>query len=137
MIKIQHLDHHPDIKQGIISSQNDSHHIIITKLNHSISFFYRETRLFNTHDALLLVEKDYPPVVYVPKSDIFQRYFLASSRTSFCPFKGTASYWSLNVNDEIVIDAVWEYSEPEQQVQSIKDHIAFPNYQNKGEFLIY
>lgn len=137
MIKLNALDKHPDIYRGQLSNEEKDFRISINQFRHGISFFQNGTRLFNTRKALLLFEKDYPPAVYVPKSDIFQRHFLPSSTSSYCPFKGDANYWSLNINDEIVIDGAWEYAKPKANVAAIEGHVAFANYQSKGLFHIY
>jgi len=137
MIKLNSLDKHPDIYRGQLSSQDQDSRISINLFRHGISFFHNNTRLFNTRKALLLFEKEYSPVLYVPKTDIFERHFLPSTNSSYCPFKGDANYWSLNVNDEIIVDAVWEYAAPKSNVAAIEGHVAFANYQSKGLFHIY
>ena len=137
MIKLHSLDKHLDIFNGLISSQKTDHRIEISKLEQGVSLFRNNTRLFNTHNALVMFEKDYSPVLYVPKSDIFKRHFLPSLNRSFCPYKGDANYWSLNVNDEIVIDAVWEYATPNKNVMAIEDHVAFANNQSEGAYFFY
>lgn len=125
MIKLDSLDKYPDIQRNLITSQSTNNRIEISKLNSSVSCFHNNTRLFNTHNALLMFEKECSPVLYVPKSDIFKRHFLPSKNTSYCPYKGEANYWSLNVTDEIVIDAVWEYPTPSSDIAVIENHLAF------------
>jgi len=137
MMKLNRLDKHPDIQRGLVSSQSADERIVLSKLNHGISYFLNDTRLFKTQNALLMYEKNYSPVLYVPKSDIFHRHFLPSSKTSYCPFKGEANYWSLSVTDGIVIDTVWEYAKPKPDVGVIENHMAFANEQSGGEYLFY
>jgi uncharacterized protein (DUF427 family) len=137
MIKLHRLDEHPDIHRDLLSSQSINGRVVINKLKPGVSYFHNDTRLFNTHNALLLFEKEYSPVLYVPKSDIFKRHFLPSSNTSYCPYKGEANYWSLSVSDEIIIDAVWEYPAPKADVDLIEGHVAFANHNRAGEFLFY
>jgi len=137
MIKLHRLDEHPDIHRALLSSQGTNDRVVINKLKPGVSYFYNDTRLFNTHNALLLFEKEYSPVLYVPKSDIFKRHFLPSSNTSYCPYKGEANYWSLSVPDEIIIDAAWEYAVPKSDVEVIEGHVAFANHNRAGEFLFY
>jgi uncharacterized protein (DUF427 family) len=45
--------------------------------------------------------------VYFPKSSITSEYFKPTSTTSVCPWKGTASYYTLSVNGKDNVDAVW------------------------------
>ncbi|VAW51928.1 hypothetical protein MNBD_GAMMA05-2004 [hydrothermal vent metagenome] len=137
MIKLNSLVEHPDIYRGQLLSQEKDSRISINQFRHGISFFQNSTRLFNTRKALLLFEKECLPVLYVPKTDIFERHFLPSANSSYCPFKGDANYWSLSINDEIIVDAVWEYAAPKLNVAAIDGHVAFSNHQSKGLFHIY
>ena len=42
-----------------------------------------------------------------------------------CPWKGTASYYTLEVNGEQNLNAAWFYAEPKEKAAQIKDHVAF------------
>ena len=44
---------------------------------------------------------------------------------SHCPFKGDASYWTIEVGGRVAENAVWSYEEPFEAVSAIKDHVAF------------
>ena len=48
-----------------------------------------------------------------------------SDRTTYCPYKGDAAYYSIPVGGERSIDAVWSYETPYAAVAGIKDHVAF------------
>ena len=137
MIKLNSLDKHSDIYRGQLASQDKNSRISINQFRHGISLFQNNTRLFNTKKALLLFEKECSPVLYVPKSDIFQRHFLPSTKSTYCPYKGDANYWPLSVDGEIVVDASWEYAAPKSNVAAIEGHVAFANYQSKGIYHIY
>jgi len=69
----------------------------------------------------VIVEGNY----YFPKASVNAELLEPSSHTSVCPWKGTAQYYSLNVNGERNVDAVWYYAEPKVAVAQIKDHVAF------------
>lgn len=78
-----------------------------------------------TQNALELVEGDYPPVVYIPRSDIAMAFIDASDTTASCPHKGTASYVTIVAKSGPIVDAGWSYTDPKDAVAAIKDHIAF------------
>ncbi|MBP2495475.1 uncharacterized protein (DUF427 family) [Methylobacterium sp. PvP062] len=78
-----------------------------------------------TRNALRLQEARYPPVFYVPRSDIRAEHFVASTRTSHCPYKGDAHYYDLVVDGTRRSDAVWSYGNPYPAVAAIRDHVAF------------
>ncbi len=62
---------------------------------------------------------------YFPPDAIDPQYFESSTKTTFCPWKGTASYHSVVVNGETNADAAWYYAEPKTKAAHIKGHIAF------------
>jgi uncharacterized protein (DUF427 family) len=50
-----------------------------------------------------------------------------SEKSTQCPYKGTASYHSVEVGGETVEDLVWHYPEPIAAVEEIRDHLCFYN----------
>ncbi len=79
----------------------------------------------DTHSALSLREAGYAPVQYIPLADVDQSLLLASEHTSYCPFKGDASYFSVPAGGDRSDNAVWVYREPYAAVAEIRDHLAF------------
>jgi uncharacterized protein (DUF427 family) len=78
-----------------------------------------------TDRALTLREASIPPVHYVPMADVDPAVLVASEHTSYCPYKGEATYYGLRVGDEVTPDVVWTYAEPHDAVAAIADHVAF------------
>ena len=72
-----------------------------------------------------LLEGEYPPVIYFPKEDIGMAFLEASDTTSHCPFKGDASYHSIQTKSSLIKDAGWSYEAPKPSVEAIKGHMAF------------
>jgi uncharacterized protein (DUF427 family) len=72
-------------------------------------------------DQVHIVENN----VYFPPASVKREYLQASSHTSRCPWKGLASYYSLNVDGKINENAAWYYPEPSEKAAQIKDHVAF------------
>ncbi|MGA4851517.1 DUF427 domain-containing protein [Streptomyces sp. G5(2025)] len=70
---------------------------------------------------LVLRETGYPVRYYLPPEDVRTDLLTPSETTTHCPFKGTASYWSLPG----ARDAVWAYREPKPEVAAVKDHYCF------------
>jgi uncharacterized protein (DUF427 family) len=60
----------------------------------------------------LLFESNYLPRLYVPVEDLDASLLERTDKSSHCPFKGDASYWSLRVGDRVLQDAVWTYEQP-------------------------
>ena len=63
--------------------------------------------------------------IYFPPGSLNEQFFSASDATSFCPWKGTASYYDVVVNGETNAGAAWYYPEPKEKAANIKDHVAF------------
>jgi len=63
--------------------------------------------------------------VYFPVDSVRRQYLVPSDTRTVCPWKGTASYYSVRVDGEIVRDAAWYYPEPKDVAQEIAGRIAF------------
>ncbi len=62
---------------------------------------------------------------YFPLSSINKAYFTDSSKHTTCPWKGEASYYTLEVEGKTNPDAAWYYPAPKDAAKEIKDHVAF------------
>jgi uncharacterized protein (DUF427 family) len=79
----------------------------------------------DTSDALTLREASYPPVQYIPRRDVDMAALARSEHTTYCPYKGDASYYSIPAGGDRSHNAVWTYETPFEAMALIKDHIAF------------
>lgn len=78
-----------------------------------------------TDDALTLQESTYAAVQYVPLSDVVASALVSSDTTTYCPYKGEASYYHVAAAGSTVTDAVWTYEQPYPAVADIAGHVAF------------
>lgn len=62
---------------------------------------------------------------YFPISSIKQEYFRPSNKHTSCPWKGEASYFTIEVASKQNIDAAWYYPNPKDAAKEIKNHVAF------------
>ena len=85
--------------------------------------------LGESKNALELTEGDYPPVIYFPRTDLAMAFLEPSDKSSTCPFKGEARYFSIVAKSGPIKDAAWSYEAPNADVSQIAGHIAF--YTNK------
>ncbi len=79
----------------------------------------------DSHSAIALWEADYPVVHYLPAADVRSGLLLRSQHSTYCPFKGTASYWTIRIGDQVSQDAAWSYETPYDEASVIDGHIAF------------
>ena len=72
-------------------------------------------------DATVVVEGNH----YFPLEDVNQAFLRPSQTTSQCPWKGTASYYSIEAEGATNKDAAWYYPEPKSAAAEIKGRVAF------------
>jgi uncharacterized protein (DUF427 family) len=81
--------------------------------------------LADSNSALLVKETKHEPVLYLPRDDVRLDLFEPTEHTTFCPFKGEASYWTLRLETRIEENVVWSYEDPFEEVSGLKDYMAF------------
>ena len=78
-------------------------------------------KLIAESDDTVVVENNH----YFPLQSVDASVLVESSHTSVCPWKGTASYYSLQVDGEINENAAWYYPEPKEAASQIQGRVAF------------
>ena len=77
----------------------------------------------------VLAESDETVVVegnhYFPASAVNETVLKSSDTTTYCPWKGTANYYTVSVEGEENKDAAWYYANPKEAAQEISDRVAF------------
>ncbi len=62
---------------------------------------------------------------YFPEDAVNKEYLKSSDTHSVCPWKGKASYYSIEVDGKVNEDAAWYYPEPKEAAKQIKSRVAF------------
>jgi uncharacterized protein (DUF427 family) len=62
---------------------------------------------------------------YFPPDSVNRQYFKGSNTQTTCPWKGEASYYSVEVDGQVNKDAAWYYPQPKEAAGQIKDYVAF------------
>jgi uncharacterized protein (DUF427 family) len=89
----------------------------------------------DTRDALTLQESTYPAVQYIPLRDVEHAVLAPSDTTTYCPYKGDASYYHVaTAAGDTVDDAIWTYEDPYSAVAGIAGHVAF--YPDKADIAV-
>ena len=81
--------------------------------------------LGESSNALELLEGSYEPVIYFPREDIAMAFLDRTEKSTHCPHKGDASYFSIVTKSKTIENAAWSYETPLDGVDRIKDHLAF------------
>ena len=88
-----------------------------------------------TDNALSLAEASYPVVQYIPLADVDQSLLRGTDSHTYCPYKGEASYYSVQTPDGTTeADLIWTYPQPYDAVAEIAGHVAF--YANRAEVTV-
>lgn len=75
--------------------------------------------------AIALEEHRYPPRLYLPAADVRFERLAPNDRTTHCPFKGDARYWSVDAPGGTVQTAVWAYDAPFDEMAAIEGRLCF------------
>ena len=105
----------PDASHPITIAPNTSH-IVVTLGGRTIA---------DTRASLALREASYPPVHYIPGKDVDMSQLTRTDHSTYCPYKGDCSYYSIPAGGERSKNAVWTYEAPYPAVAQIKDYVAF------------
>lgn len=97
------------------------HTITIERSDRHVRVVHDGHVLAESDRPLLLRETGCPPRYYLPAEDVRLDLLTPSDTHTHCPFKGTASYWSLPGAP----DLVWAYPDPKPDVAQIKNHLCF------------
>jgi uncharacterized protein (DUF427 family) len=85
--------------------------------------------LADTQRALRVRESRHDDVYYLPKADVHFEYLEPTERSTYCPFKGHASYHSVLSDSGTLTDCVWSYEAPYDECATLEGHVAF--YQDR------
>lgn len=78
-----------------------------------------------TTRAVTLQEASYPAVQYIPRADADMALLERTPRSTHCPYKGDASYYSIAAGGKRAENAVWSYETPFPAMAAIEGHLAF------------
>ena len=76
-------------------------------------------------NVLVMHETRLAPVFYFPRQDVAMDMLVKSDRRTHCPFKGNASYWTIQAGGKSAKDAAWSYETPYDESSRVKEYIAF------------
>ncbi|MCC6863510.1 MAG: DUF427 domain-containing protein [Rhodobacteraceae bacterium] len=85
----------------------------------------KEAIIGETSRAIELLEGSHPPVIYIPREDIAMVFLDRSDMQTTCPYKGTASYFSVIIPEGRLENVVWSYETPKDGAEGIAKYLAF------------
>jgi len=106
------------------------HQITISPTNQHIEVTLAGEKLAASDRALLLEETGSPDRYYLPKEDVRTDLLRPTDTKTTCPFKGEASYWSVEAGGQVHDDVVWSYETPIDAAKQITGLLCF--YTERG-----
>ena len=106
---------------------NASHPIEIEDCLSTVVVSKGSLAIARTSSALTLSEASYPPVRYIPRGDVDVVQLERSDHSTYCPYKGDASYYSIPALGEAGLNSVWTYEAPFDAVGEIAGYLAYPD----------
>jgi len=107
------------------------HPITVTATPKRMQVRYGDHVIADSAMALTLQESTYPAVIYFPREDVSMEFFSRTEKTTHCPYKGDANYYTILMDGRFADNAVWTYEHPYPAMESIQDRLAF--YPNQVE----
>jgi uncharacterized protein (DUF427 family) len=90
-----------------------------------IQVVFAGTTIADTHRAKRVLETSHPPCYYIPPSDVLMDHLIPTSRSTWCEWKGKATYYSVRVGGRIAENAAWAYLKPNPAFEPIQGWVTF------------
>ncbi len=110
---------------GSISEETSGYRISVEPIAGKVIARRGEFVMASSESAMLMRETRLPPTIYFPKDDVPALTGERTANRSFCPFKGTATYWNLKAGDELIENGAWSYENALPESLAIESHIGF------------
>jgi len=106
-------------------AKHPDHRVDITRSKTAVVVEFGGATIASTRAPLLVDESRHSIVYYIPRADVRMELLTATEHTSYCPYKGTARYWTIAAGGRRAENAVWAYDEPYDEALPLKGHVAF------------
>jgi uncharacterized protein (DUF427 family) len=104
---------------------NPYHRVDCRPTNRGLRVTVAGTTLVDTVDTVIVFETALEPRLYVDPSFVRTDLLQPSDTTSYCNYKGYATYWSAAIGDTVVEDVAWSYKDPPPETLPIKGYLSF------------
>lgn len=107
-------------------ASHPDHNVVISPHPKHVRVKFNGRTVAESEETLVVQESGYNPVVYFPRKDVAMTDFLVPTKHhTHCPFKGEARYWSLNVDGQVLENAVWSYEDVYDEAIALRGYLAF------------
>ena len=103
------------------------HRITVMPADLHVEVSVNGVKVAESDQPVLLEETGLPTRYYLPREHVREEVLRPTKSETTCPFKGQASYWSVELDDEVHADLVWSYESPIPQAEGVKGLLCFYN----------
>jgi uncharacterized protein (DUF427 family) len=122
------VDHRWEEDEEVFGHPRDPYHRVdVRPSSRRVEVVLGGETVADSRRALFLFETGLPTRYYLPPEDVRTDLLSPTDTASVCPYKGTARYWTVEVNGKRFEDIVWAYPEPLPEQPRIKDRLCFFN----------
>ena len=122
------MDHwYEEDEQVFVHPRDPYHRVDILDSSRHVRIKVNGEVVAETNRPKLLFETGLPTRYYLPPEDLREELLVPSDTNTQCPYKGVASYWSVEAGGERLEDLVWSYQDPIPEAGKIKGHLCFFN----------
>ena len=122
------MDHwYEEDEEVFVHPRDPYHRVDILESSRRVKVRVNGEVVAETERPRILFETGLPPRYYIPPEDVREDVLVGSQKTTRCPYKGVASYWSVEAGGERVEDLIWYYPGPIPEAAKIEGHLAFFN----------
>jgi uncharacterized protein (DUF427 family) len=105
--------------------RNPYHRVECVRTTRRLTVEFGGLVLVDTTDTVGVYETSLAPRLYVSPAHAAPGVLVPSPTTTYCPYKGTASYWSAVIGDAHIADVAWSYEEPYPECSAIRGLLSF------------
>jgi len=116
---------HAHISEAAMKLPGPDHPITIAPNGRRVRVTFAGVVIAESTRALTLKEAGYPPVHYIPRADATMSLLKPTAHASHCPYKGDASYFTVQAGGRTAENAAWSYATPYPAMAEIKAYLAF------------
>ena len=103
------------------------HSITVTPADLHVEVSVNGVKVAESDRPVLLEETGLPTRYYLPREHVRDDLLRPTNSETVCPFKGQASYWSVELDDQVHDDLVWSYESPITQAEGVAGLFCFYN----------
>jgi uncharacterized protein (DUF427 family) len=118
------MDHwYEEDEEVFVHPKDPYHRVDVLESSRHVRVSINGELVAETSRPKLLFETGLPVRYYISPEDVHEELLIPSEKQTQCPYKGTASYRSVKVGDQLLEDVVWYYPEPTPDTAGIRDHL--------------